>query len=86
MIVSQQEQAIGSEIIKLSMPYDTMDTQYHWPQLINLGQPLVNYAMPTMEQIMTIIYTSAVQAPKVLCIAIAVIAGRHRQSKTIKYY
>jgi long-chain acyl-CoA synthetase len=62
---SDQEQAIGSEILKLSMPYDTMDTQYHWPQLINLGQPLVNYAMPTMEQIMTIIYTSgSTGAPK----------------------
>tara|TARA_B100001094_G_C18195006_1_gene810121 strand:- start:1962 stop:3614 length:1653 start_codon:yes stop_codon:yes gene_type:complete len=54
----EQATAIGSEVMRLSMPYETMESQYHWPQLINLGQPLTNYAMPSMESIMTIIYTS----------------------------
>lgn len=49
---------IGSEVMKLGMPYDTIEVQYQWPQLLNLGQPLENYALPDMEQVMTIIYTS----------------------------
>lgn len=55
---ADQEEGIGEEVMRLSLPYETMQCQYHWPQIKNLGQPLEHYAMPEMEQIMTIIYTS----------------------------
>ncbi|MBB1390145.1 AMP-binding protein [Shewanella sp. SG44-6] len=55
---AEQEAAVGGEILRLAMPYDTMPTQYHWEQLLKLGQPLVDEQLPTADQVMTIIYTS----------------------------
>ena len=45
----EKADAIGEEVMKLSMPYETIDSQYHWPQLINLGN-LTNYAMPSRSK------------------------------------
>lgn len=55
---AEQEAAVGGEILRLAMPYDTMPAQYHWEQLLKLGQPLVDEQLPTADQVMTIIYTS----------------------------
>lgn len=55
---AEQEAAVGGEILRLAMPYDTMPAQYHWEQLLKLGQPLVDEQLPTAEQVMTLIYTS----------------------------
>jgi long-subunit acyl-CoA synthetase (AMP-forming) len=49
---------VGGEILRLAMPYDTMPAQYHWEQLLKLGQPLVDEQLPTADQVMTLIYTS----------------------------
>ncbi|MBB1322362.1 MULTISPECIES: AMP-binding protein [Shewanella] len=55
---AEQEAAVGGEILRLAMPYDTMPAQYHWEQLLKLGQPLVDEQLPTADQVMTLIYTS----------------------------
>ncbi|MGL4475346.1 MAG: AMP-binding protein [Shewanella sp.] len=54
----QQEAGVGGEILRLAMPYDTMPAQYHWQQLLDLGQSLSDAPMPDASQIMTLIYTS----------------------------
>ncbi len=53
-----QEVGVSGEILRLSMPYDTMPAQYQWQTLLNMGQPLVDTAAITPEQNMTLIYTS----------------------------
>ena len=55
---AEQEAGVGGEILRLAMPYDTMPSQYHWQQLLELGQPLTETPIPTPEQVMTLIYTS----------------------------
>jgi long-subunit acyl-CoA synthetase (AMP-forming) len=55
---AEQEAAIGGEILRLAMPYETMPAQYHWEQLLTLGQPLIDEPLPTTDQVMTLIYTS----------------------------
>ncbi|MGP1833058.1 AMP-binding protein [Shewanella frigidimarina] len=55
---AEQEAAVGGEILRLAMPYETMPAQYHWEQLLKLGQPLVDEQFPTADQVMTLIYTS----------------------------
>jgi long-chain acyl-CoA synthetase len=55
---AEQEAAVGGDILRLAMPYDTMPAQYQWQQLLTLGQPLVDEQLPTAEQVMTLIYTS----------------------------
>jgi long-chain acyl-CoA synthetase len=55
---SEQENGVGGEILRLAMPYDTMPAQYHWQQLLSLGQPLLDEPMQPPENIMTLIYTS----------------------------
>lgn len=53
-----QEPGVGGDILRLSLPYDTMPAQYQWLQLLNLGKPLVDPLPPMEDQIMTLIYTS----------------------------
>ncbi len=55
---AEQETAIGGEILRLSMPYETMPSQYHWNDLLKLGKPLIDEPYPDIEQPMTLIYTS----------------------------
>ncbi|NMH66318.1 AMP-binding protein [Shewanella salipaludis] len=55
---AEQEAAIGGDILRLALPYDTMPAQYQWQQLLNLGEPLIDAPLPTAEQTMTLIYTS----------------------------
>ncbi|MCE9687929.1 AMP-binding protein [Shewanella sp. AS16] len=55
---AEQEAAIGGDILRLALPYDTMPAQYQWQQLLNLGEPLIEAPLPTAEQTMTLIYTS----------------------------
>ncbi|MGX9463207.1 AMP-binding protein [Shewanella sp. A14] len=55
---AEQELAVGGDILRLAMPYDTMPAQYHWQQLLSMGKPLVDQQLPTTDQIMTLIYTS----------------------------
>ncbi|MCL1098438.1 AMP-binding protein [Shewanella gelidii] len=55
---AEQEAGVGGELLRIALPYETMPAQYHWEQLLELGEPLVEAPLPTAEQIMTLIYTS----------------------------
>lgn len=55
---ADQEAGVGGDILRMSMPYDSMPAQYQWETLLNLGQPLIDTPAPTAEQTMTLIYTS----------------------------
>ncbi len=55
---ADEEAGVGGDILRLAMPYDTMPSQYHWDQLLSLGEPLIDAPLPVGEQVMTIIYTS----------------------------
>ncbi|MCL1124610.1 AMP-binding protein [Shewanella surugensis] len=54
----EQETGVNGDILRLSMPYDTMPAQYQWEQLLSLGQPLKDTPLPTSDTMMTIVYTS----------------------------
>ncbi|ABE56712.1 AMP-dependent synthetase and ligase [Shewanella denitrificans OS217] len=55
---SEQEEAIGGDLLRLAMPYETMPSQYQWDQLLNLGSPLVEAPTTKPDDVMTLIYTS----------------------------
>ncbi|MDB2387089.1 AMP-binding protein [Shewanella sp.] len=55
---ADQESGVGGEILRISMPYDTMPAQYQWDTLLSLGQPLIDAPLPTLEQTMSLVYTS----------------------------
>ncbi|QBF83436.1 AMP-dependent synthetase [Shewanella maritima] len=55
---AEQETGVGGDILRLSMPYDTMPCQYSWQQLLDFNDPLLDAPNPEPEQTMTLIYTS----------------------------
>lgn len=55
---ADQEAGVGGEILRISMPYETMPAQYHWEKFVQLGTPLVDAPTPSAEDMMTLIYTS----------------------------
>lgn len=54
----EQEAGVSGDILRISMPYDTMPAQYQWDQLLSLGQPLTDVPLPSLDTIMSIVYTS----------------------------
>lgn len=55
---ADEEAGVGGDILRLAMPYETMPSQYHWDQLLELGEPLIDTPLPVGDQVMSIIYTS----------------------------
>ncbi|WP_299008521.1 AMP-binding protein [uncultured Shewanella sp.] len=54
----EQEAGISGDMLRLSMPYETMPAQYQWQQLLSLGQPLKDVPLPSLDSVMSIVYTS----------------------------
>jgi long-chain acyl-CoA synthetase len=55
---AEQEDAVGGDLLRLAMPYDTMPAQYQWSQLLSMGKPLIDAPAITPDKVMTLIYTS----------------------------
>lgn len=54
----EQEAGVSGDMLRLSMPYETMPSQYQWQQLLSLGQPLKDMPLPSLDTVMSIVYTS----------------------------
>ena len=52
-----QEHGVPGDVVRLSMPYDTMPAQYHWQKLMEMAPPLEPH-YPEPDEVMSIIYTS----------------------------
>lgn len=51
-------QAIPKTLLSIAFPYDTVDCQYDWQQLIDNAEPITSMHEPDKEDVMTILYTS----------------------------
>lgn len=66
----EPEGALPGSIITIGMPYQTIDCQYNWTDLIDSTQPLTAFSEPDSRDIMSILYTSGSTGnPKGVCLS-----------------
>lgn len=66
----EPESALPGSIITIGMPYQTVDCQYNWAELIDSTQPLTAFSEPDSRDIMSILYTSGSTGnPKGVCLS-----------------
>lgn len=54
----RQGGALGKGILRLGLPYDSVQVDHEWDALLRLGEPLGDGPRPEPDQTMTIVYTS----------------------------
>ena len=54
----EQDRGIGSDIIRIAMPYPTLDCQHQWQDLLTDHEPLADNFEPDPNDVMTLLYTS----------------------------
>lgn len=52
------EKAIPEGCISIAFPYDTLPTQHQWNDLLEKHEPVSDVHIPSMDDVMTILYTS----------------------------
>jgi long-chain acyl-CoA synthetase len=54
----RQSEGIPDAVIRIAMPYPTMEAQHQWQELLEQHQPMADPAHLEADQVMTILYTS----------------------------
>ena len=54
----QQSEGVPPGIARIAMPYETMEAQHHWNDLLENHQPMAGQQSLAADQVMTILYTS----------------------------
>ncbi len=54
----RQGGAVAQGVLRLALPYDTVETDHAWSALLDLAEPLTDAPKPQPDQVMTIVYTS----------------------------
>ncbi len=54
------EKAIREGVVKIALPYDTIDCEYSWTELVKTHDPLPKgkFARPELDELFSIVYTS----------------------------
>ncbi len=52
------EKAVPQGCISIAYPYETLPAQHQWTELLKAHEPLVDVFAPSMDDVMTILYTS----------------------------
>ncbi len=54
----EQERGLGSQILRIAMPYPTLSCQHQWQDLLQRHQPMKESFEPDPDEVMTLLYTS----------------------------
>ncbi|MFK7956250.1 MAG: AMP-binding protein [Lysobacterales bacterium] len=54
----EQDRGIGREVVRIAMPYPTLNCHHQWQDLLDAHEPLTDSFEPNPDDVMTLLYTS----------------------------